>query len=134
MRPALSLRVSSGLTTTELFSGRFWGRDVPLTHLQHPRSRRLRECVSLEDFLMLVKASDYSDDTHAETARFRAAKELIEVDRDWAAREAGYATLLTKLHPLQASPKHHVLVGLPPGCERVGEWADRMNGPEELPA
>ena len=109
------------LTATELMTRRSHINDLALHHqLQHPHSELMRSLVTTDQYLTLVRASDYPsgrDEGHALEERFSSAKAWLEVDRQQKAREMGYQTILTKLSPLKCSPKHDVLIGMPPGTD-----------------
>lgn len=87
------------------------GKIVHNPSLSFPRSQALRDRAAASDYALIAAAADH---TEAETnLGNRLCKALIEFDRVRAAAAVGYATLLTRLVPLEASPKHDVLVGVP---------------------
>eukprot|EP01063_Lacrimia_lanifica_P038807 TRINITY_DN8347_c0_g3_i1.p1 TRINITY_DN8347_c0_g3~~TRINITY_DN8347_c0_g3_i1.p1 ORF type:complete len:444 (+),score=119.63 TRINITY_DN8347_c0_g3_i1:136-1332(+) len=95
-----------------------------------PRSAAIRAACGAADFAKVAALADHPKthteappcrDTEPEAAAAHAfatrartlCKGLVERDRQLAAAERGYATVMTKLTPLEASPKHDVIVGLP---------------------
>ena len=38
--------------------------------------------------------------------------QVVEMDRNWYAREHGYSTVLSRMTPLSATPKNDVIVGV----------------------
>jgi len=44
----------------------------------------------------------------------------MDSDRLLWAREAGYVVSPHKMHPLEASPKNHILVGYYPTADKLG--------------
>jgi Methyltransferase domain len=60
-----------------------------------------------------------SDMNHRRRSCCRAAKILVEWDRCLFLRERGYETLLTRMVPLSASPKHDIIVAIPPSWTKT---------------
>ena len=94
----------------------------------YPRSNGLQQVCSAIEFATIAAAADhptanedsqitFSDNLDEETVaanRTRAfCKVIVERDRQLAANERGYSTILTTLNPLAASPKHDVIIGIP---------------------
>jgi hypothetical protein len=74
----------------------------------------------LDDYFSLSKYGDYGEwqfDTTTAKER-RICKSLIELDRNLAAEEKGYRTLLLKMKPENCTPKNDIIVGWYKG-ERV---------------
>jgi hypothetical protein len=69
-----------------------------------------------DHFDILAKAADYSDYTHMRSSKFasrRLAKSFVEMDRLLFMKEFYRYdhVILTKMEPLEASPKNDILIG-----------------------
>jgi Methyltransferase domain len=60
-----------------------------------------------------------SSDMNHRRSCCRASKILVEWDRCLFLREQGYETLLTRMVPLSASPKHDIIVAIPPSWKAI---------------
>ncbi len=80
-----------------------------------PRSARFGELLDRGEYDALASAADWtnSDDLDRRTRGARAMA-FINLDRNLAAEEAGYHTLLLVGYPLEATPKNQILYGSPP--------------------
>jgi len=74
--------------------------------LKQPRSSWLCSLCNLDEYLVLAAGADHE-------SAAQGCKQLIEHDRNAAAREAGYATALGKLHPPSCTNKNDLLIGVP---------------------
>jgi len=93
--------------------------------LSYPRSRWLQERMTKADYMRLVRLSDFTQ--QASDAQV-ASKRLMDTDRLAYAAEAGYDTVASTLWPLEASPKHDVLLGAPARhglVARMQQWTQR---------
>ena len=57
-----------------------------------------------------------ADQTHAgdiKSEQGYRAMDIVDTDRCEAVREEGYEVTLSKLHPLDCTPKNNLIVGLP---------------------
>ena len=104
------------------------GRAPHLPPLTHPRSAWLR--AQLKDAALFADMAAAADVSHGEAEDEallgsggvqsgalgvgRLAKANLEIDRNEAAREAGYCTALFTLVKPQLQAKNHLLVGVPP--------------------
>lgn len=87
---------------------------IPKASLTFPRSRRFRELLTRSEYNLLASAADWtnSDDPHRR-ARGAQAMAYINLDRNLAAEEVGYRTLLLVGYPLEATPKNQIIFGTP---------------------
>jgi len=94
--------------------------------MDYPRSVAFRQqgCTSL-GMSQLCSRADRTFWTHDPRAPLHNAAgtmAMMAMDSDrllWA-REAGYVVSPHKMHPLEASPKNHILVGYYPTADKLG--------------
>ena len=80
-----------------------------------PRSVRFRELLSRQEYDVLASAADWTNsDNPDRRSRGTRAMAFINLDRNLAAEEVGYDTLLLVGYPLEATPKNQILYGSPP--------------------
>jgi len=84
--------------------------------ISYPRSCYFQKTLSISsnEFNQIASAGDYGEVLnmrHSRGACRRAAKTLLEYDRAKWAEESGYSTILTKMTPLDATPKNDILLG-----------------------
>jgi hypothetical protein len=89
------------------------GSDIPT--VIYPQSSLFCQYVGASDWNALAKAADYGDMTELRTPRNasrRAAKALLETDRRiFLEQTFGFETILTRMHPWEATPKHDIIIG-----------------------
>ena len=80
-----------------------------------PRSARFRELLSRDDYNTLAAAADWTN-VEDPDRRSRGARAMayVNLDRNLAARDAGYETLLLVGYPLEATPKNQIIYGALP--------------------
>lgn len=89
---------------------------VKHSSLGYPRSDRVQELVSREEYKVLAKAADFGHDTDALALncineKRRLSKTFVELDRNLRAIENGYTTRLLKMIPASATPKNDIILG-----------------------
>lgn len=72
----------------------------------HPRSQWMCSLCTASEFMELAAGADHESSSSD-------CKQLVEHDRSAAAREAGYLTVMGKLHPFNCTNKNDMLIGLP---------------------
>jgi hypothetical protein len=85
-----------------------------LQHSPHPypRSARFRELLTRDEYDVLASAADWTNAKDpSRRERGGRAMATINLDRNLAAEEVGYETLLLLGYPLQSTPKNQVLYG-----------------------
>jgi hypothetical protein len=93
-----------------------------LAHSPHPypRSARFRKLLTREEYDALASAADWTNsEDPSRRGQGARAMAFLNLDRNLAAEEVGYETLLLLGYPLQSTPKNQVLYGWRPG-ERGG--------------
>jgi hypothetical protein len=88
-----------------------------LQHSPHPypRSSRFRQLLSREEYDALASAADWTNsDDPSRRERGVRSMAYVNLDRNLAAEEVGYETLLLVGYPLQSTPKNQVLYGWRP--------------------
>eukprot|EP00811_Abedinium_folium_P029170 NODE_4572_length_1874_cov_5.365770.p1 GENE.NODE_4572_length_1874_cov_5.365770~~NODE_4572_length_1874_cov_5.365770.p1 ORF type:complete len:309 (+),score=75.67 NODE_4572_length_1874_cov_5.365770:871-1797(+) len=97
--------------------------------VRYPRSALFGSVLSLAQYKVLASAADFGHGAdpsdRASGARLRC-KSFLERDRLARAEEAGYRCCMLRMRPASCTPKHDVLVGVPPGS--------RALSPRRLPA
>jgi hypothetical protein len=95
-----------------------------LQHSPHPypRSARFRKNLTRDEYDALASAADWtnSDDPSRREQGARAMA-YVNLDRNLAAEEVGYETLLLLGYPLQSTPKNQVLYGSRPGKLKLAD-------------
>jgi len=88
-----------------------------LQHSPHPypRSARFRRLVTRDEYDALASAADWTN-SEDPSRRAQGARSMayVNLDRNFAAEEVGYETLLLVGYPLQSTPKNQVLYGWRP--------------------
>jgi hypothetical protein len=81
--------------------------------VRRPRSEWLRNQVSREEYCELAQAADHNslDFENSDSDWKRKCKTVLEVDRNEAAREAGYTTEIYKVVAAKSTAKNDMLVG-----------------------
>jgi len=80
-----------------------------------PRSARFRELLSREEYNTLAAAADWTNvEDPARRNRGARAMAYVNLDRNLAAEEVGYDTLLLVGYPLESTPKNQIIYGVPP--------------------
>lgn len=64
-----------------------------------------------------MRLSDYNSCNA--TGSYVASKRVMDADRLGYATEAGYETAVTKLWPIEATPKNDMLIGCPRTCKLI---------------
>ena len=89
-----------------------------LQHSPHPypRSTRFRGLLTRDEYDALASAADWTN-SEDPSRREQGARSMayVNLDRNLAAEEVGYETLLLLGYPLQSTPKNQVLYGWRPG-------------------
>lgn len=78
-----------------------------------PRSALFRPLLEGEEYTHIARAADFGEKIEDIDAWRRVAKSLLEADRAAWIADAGYATRLVKMRPLDCTPKNDVLVAWP---------------------
>ena len=92
-----------------LFMVLFTSRDLRL----NPSATCFFSCRAFQ----LVRLSDYNNCNA--TGSYVASKRVMDADRLEYATEAGYQTAVTKLWPIEATPKNDMLIGCPSDCSLI---------------
>ncbi|MCK4300883.1 MAG: methyltransferase domain-containing protein [Planctomycetes bacterium] len=81
-------------------------------HHPFPRSARFRELLSREEYNTLAAAADWTNVEDVDR-RNRGARAMayVNLDRNLAAEEVGYDTLLLVGYPLESTPKNQIIYG-----------------------
>jgi len=90
-----------------------------LQHSPHPypRSARFHQHLTREEYDALASAADWTNsEDPSRRDRGARAMAIINLDRNLAAEEVGYQTLLLLGYPLQSTPKNQVLYGFRRGA------------------
>ena len=93
------------------------------SEIDYPRSELFKSRLQVKpnEFDKLASAGDYGEAVDMRTSRGafrRAAKTLLEFDRISWVKDLGYKTILTRMHPWEASPKNDIIIGwLPTSAE-----------------
>eukprot|EP00939_MAST-03C_sp_MAST-3C-sp1_P002191 g2191.t1 len=80
---------------------------VVCSQLQHPRSKLCRAHCTSEEFVALSKGADHN------AIEMNDCKYIIECDRNAAARECNFVTVIGQMYPSACTNKRDVLVGIP---------------------
>lgn len=80
--------------------------------LVYPRSR-IFSSISIDQYLCIGHAADQTHEEHPLTVRGAKCMAVIDSDRGRLAEEYGYTVTLSRLKPLNCTPKNNLLIGVP---------------------
>jgi len=89
--------------------------------VEYPRSEKIRSILLTEkQYFVLGHAADQThDEANSKTAQGLICMNAIDGDRCFRAREKGYSVTLSKLYPLNCTPKNNLIIGLIKGGEML---------------
>lgn len=89
--------------------------------LHFPRSLRMKDLLSREDYIRLVSAADVSSTSleNSDDSLRRLCKSWVEYDRLLSAKDLEYSVRLMKLYPTSITPKNDILIGWPENLDGI---------------
>lgn len=90
-----------------------YGAVAELPGLSYPRSSLFRRAgLSGPDYLVLAHAADQTEQGAGKREQGILCMDIVDTDRAAAARESGYIVTLSKLQPLDCTPKNNLLIAV----------------------